>query len=180
MGSSPVAVTWTSGFAPVLSKECLDIQAARECGFTLKRVRDMTRTYSQIHRTNKYSQLSSIIWSVLAKCWISFKIYLPEWLYASIIENVLSYNLSDPLHLFPLWILISMNWSKTRTKDLFLFRLLLRNSRQKDGKLYVKVLPVKLSRPQSNLRKKHLDSYFAMVSVKHTRELSSPHFNSVI
>ena len=28
-------------------KEFLDIQAAIECGFTLKRVRDMTRTYSQ-------------------------------------------------------------------------------------------------------------------------------------
>ena len=31
----------------VLSKEFLDIQATIECGFTLKRVRDMTRTYSQ-------------------------------------------------------------------------------------------------------------------------------------
>ena len=29
------------------SKEFLDIQATIECGFTLKRVRDMTRTYSQ-------------------------------------------------------------------------------------------------------------------------------------
>ena len=29
-----------------LSKEFLDIQATVECGFTLKRVRDMTRTYS--------------------------------------------------------------------------------------------------------------------------------------
>ena len=25
-----------------------------ECGFTLKRVRDMIRTYSQMHRTDKY------------------------------------------------------------------------------------------------------------------------------
>ena len=31
---------------PVLSKEFLDIQAPKECGFTLKRVRDMIRTYS--------------------------------------------------------------------------------------------------------------------------------------
>ena len=36
-------------------KEFLDIQATIECGFTLKRVRDMIRTYSQMHRTNKYS-----------------------------------------------------------------------------------------------------------------------------
>ena len=35
-----------------------------ECGFTLKRVRDMTRTCSQMHRTNKYSEHSSIIWPV--------------------------------------------------------------------------------------------------------------------
>ena len=29
------------------SKEFLDIQATIECGFTLKRIRDMIRTYSQ-------------------------------------------------------------------------------------------------------------------------------------
>ena len=40
----PVAVTQTSDFAPVLSKEFLDIQATIECGFALKRVRDMIRT----------------------------------------------------------------------------------------------------------------------------------------
>ena len=36
-----------SDFAPASSKEFLDIQATIECGFTLKRVRDMIRTYSQ-------------------------------------------------------------------------------------------------------------------------------------
>ena len=46
MSSSPVAVTKTSDFAPVSSKEFLDIQATIECGFTLKRIRDMTRRYS--------------------------------------------------------------------------------------------------------------------------------------
>ena len=40
----------------------LDIQATIECGFTLKRVRDMIKAYSQMHRTDKYSQHSSIIW----------------------------------------------------------------------------------------------------------------------
>ena len=44
--SSPVAVTSPSDFAPASSKEFLDIQATIECGFTLKRVRDMTKTYS--------------------------------------------------------------------------------------------------------------------------------------
>ena len=51
-----------SDFAPASSKEFLDIQATTECGFTLKRVRDMIKTYSQMHRTDKYSQHSSIIW----------------------------------------------------------------------------------------------------------------------
>ena len=35
-----------------------------------KRVRDMTRTYSQMHRTDKYSQLSSVIWSVWPSGWV--------------------------------------------------------------------------------------------------------------
>ena len=35
-----------------------------ECGFTLKLVRDMIITYSQMHRTDKHSQRSSIIWPV--------------------------------------------------------------------------------------------------------------------
>ena len=60
--SNPVAVTSPSDFAPASSKEFLDIQATIECGFTLKRVRDMIKTYSQMHRTDKYSQHSSIIW----------------------------------------------------------------------------------------------------------------------
>ena len=46
LGSSPVAVTSPSDFMPASSKEFLDIQATIECGFTLKRVLDMTRTYS--------------------------------------------------------------------------------------------------------------------------------------
>ena len=46
------------------------IQATIECGFTLKRVRDMIRTYSQMHRTEKYSQHSSIIWPVWLNGWV--------------------------------------------------------------------------------------------------------------
>ena len=48
----------------VSSKEFLDIQATIECRFTLKRVRKVIRTYSQMHRTDKYSQHSLIIWPV--------------------------------------------------------------------------------------------------------------------
>ena len=46
--SNSVAVTYTSDFAPASSKEFLDIYATIECGFALKRVRDMIRTYSHL------------------------------------------------------------------------------------------------------------------------------------
>ena len=42
---------------------CLNVKELK-CGFTLKRVRGMIKTYSQMHRTDKYSQHSSIIWPV--------------------------------------------------------------------------------------------------------------------
>ena len=61
LGSSPVAVTSPADFSPASSKELLDIQATIECGLTLKRVRDMARTYSQMQRRDKYSEHSSII-----------------------------------------------------------------------------------------------------------------------
>ena len=64
MGSRPVAVTETSDFVPASSKEFLDIKTTIECGFTLKRVRDMIRTYSQMHHIDKYSEHRSIIWLV--------------------------------------------------------------------------------------------------------------------
>ena len=57
---------------PASSKEFLDIQATIECGFTLKRVRDMIRRYSQMHRTDKYSEHSSIIWSIWPNGWVFF------------------------------------------------------------------------------------------------------------
>ena len=48
LGSSPVEVTSPSDFEPASRKEFLDIQATIECGFILKRVHDMTRTYSEV------------------------------------------------------------------------------------------------------------------------------------
>ena len=41
-----------------------------ECGFTLKFICDKTRTYSEIYRTDKYSEHSSITWSVLPNGWV--------------------------------------------------------------------------------------------------------------
>ena len=60
LGLSPVAVTLTSDTAPVLSKEFLGIQATTDCGFTLKRVREIIRTYSQMPRKDKYSHLNHL------------------------------------------------------------------------------------------------------------------------
>ena len=40
-------VTYTSDMAPVSRKEFIDTQASIECGFTLKHVPDMIKTYSQ-------------------------------------------------------------------------------------------------------------------------------------
>ena len=64
VGWSPVAVTKTSDIALFSRKEFLDIQAKTECRFTVKRVRDIIKTYSQLQRKGKYSQLSAINWSV--------------------------------------------------------------------------------------------------------------------
>ena len=41
-----------------------------KCGFTLKFVRDMIKTYNQMQRTDKYSQHSSIIWPVWVNGWV--------------------------------------------------------------------------------------------------------------
>ena len=49
---------------------CMNV--AIECVFTLKRVRDIIRTYNQVHRTDKYSQQSSIIWPVWLNHWMFF------------------------------------------------------------------------------------------------------------
>ena len=45
-----------------------------ECGFTPKSVRDMIRTYSQMHGTDKYSQHSSVIWPV----WLNGRVFVYE------------------------------------------------------------------------------------------------------
>ena len=66
----PSCITETSDIPPVSSKKFLDIQANIECRFTLKCLCDMIRTYSEIHRSDKCSQLSWIIWSVWPNGWV--------------------------------------------------------------------------------------------------------------
>ena len=51
-------------FHASFQQELLNIQAIIECGFTLKRVPDMIRTYSKTDSTDKSSQKRSVIWSV--------------------------------------------------------------------------------------------------------------------
>ena len=55
---------------PVLSKEFRDIQTAIEFLFTLKRVRDMIRTCSQMQSTNNDTQHRSVSWPVWLNGWI--------------------------------------------------------------------------------------------------------------
>ena len=55
---------------PASSKEFFNIQASIECGFTLKCIHYVTRTSSQMHRTDKNSELSSIIWQVWPIAWV--------------------------------------------------------------------------------------------------------------
>ena len=57
-------------FVPVSRKEFLWLQSTTECGFTLKLVQTMTRRYSQMQRTDKCSQRSSVIWQVWLNGWM--------------------------------------------------------------------------------------------------------------
>ena len=53
-----------------------------ECGVTLKRVCDITKTYSQMPRTDKYSQHNSIIWPVWLNGWVF--VYELKWLWVRV------------------------------------------------------------------------------------------------
>ena len=54
------------------ARSSLTFRQTIECGLTVKPVRDMIITYSQMHRTNKYSQYSLIIWPVCVNSWVFF------------------------------------------------------------------------------------------------------------
>ena len=64
LGSSAAAVTYISAFVPASSNDFLDTETTIDSGYTLNRLRDMIRTYIQMHRTDKYSQRSSITFPV--------------------------------------------------------------------------------------------------------------------
>ena len=48
-------------FRACFEQEFLDIRVTIVCGFTMKPVRGIIRTYTQMHRTDKYSQHNLII-----------------------------------------------------------------------------------------------------------------------
>ena len=60
---------WNFRFPACFAQGVPLIQATIECGFTLKHTRDMIRTYSQMQRTDKYSQQSPIISPVSQNGW---------------------------------------------------------------------------------------------------------------
>ena len=106
---------------PVSSKEFFDIQANIACGFTLKRIHDMTRTYSQMHHTDKYSQFSSIIWSVwlngwvfvyeLSGCWFEYHCSQLSFRYCACFEQAVPWHSCK----YRVWIHSEMHTWMTRT-----------------------------------------------------------------
>ena len=56
--------------APTLNKEFLDIQANYRVLIHSELVRDMIITYSQMHRTDNYSQHISVVWPVWLNGWV--------------------------------------------------------------------------------------------------------------
>ena len=112
------------------ARSSLTLKQTKDSKFTLKRVRDMIITYSQMRRTGKYSQHSSIIWSVWLNGWVfayelsgcgfesscshcSFLIcrfkYILKWMGVVIINY-------HKLMLDHVWEYISESDSRTRTK----------------------------------------------------------------
>ena len=73
-------------FRACLKQRVLGIQRTIACRFILNRVRDVIRTYSQMHRTDKYLQNSSIIWPV----WLKGLVFVYQ-LSGSALESCYSY-----------------------------------------------------------------------------------------
>ena len=61
VGSILIAVTESSDSPPLSSNKILNMETTKGCGFNLKFVRDMTKSYRKVHCKDKYSHLSSII-----------------------------------------------------------------------------------------------------------------------
>ena len=60
-------------FAPALGKVFLDIQATKECGFTMKHVRDMTRTFSQLYIIRLNIYMTGLKWLMKQRVFKSYR-----------------------------------------------------------------------------------------------------------
>ena len=70
LGSSPVAVTSPSDFTPASSKEFLDIKATIRVWIHSETCMWHDKNKQSKHRTDKYSEHSSIIWPVWPNGWV--------------------------------------------------------------------------------------------------------------
>ena len=66
---SPLAFTQPWHFGMPRARSSLTLKQLESVDSLWKRVRDITRTCSQMHRTDKYSEHSSIIWLVWPNGW---------------------------------------------------------------------------------------------------------------
>ena len=106
-------------FRPASSKELLDIQATIECGFTLKRVRDIIRIYSQMHRTDKHSKQFSRLAS-LAK-WLSVCLWTKWFWVQAQLQSLNFKTASTNDHTMPTSLTVNLTFSKF--KEFWVFHL---------------------------------------------------------
>ena len=64
MGLNSTILTQFLNMTPVYSKDILEIRENGDGGLTLKQMRDMMGTYSQMFQADKYLQQSLITWLV--------------------------------------------------------------------------------------------------------------------
>ena len=97
------------------SQEFLDIHATIVCGFTLKRVHDMTRTYSEMHSTEKYSQHSSLIWTAcLNGCRVEYRCSPLSFMSRACFKQGVPWHLGN----YSLWIYyVDFGFTLTRVDD---------------------------------------------------------------
>ena len=62
VGYRVIKVTYTPVFAPFSSNKMLNLEQTKDGRFNLKLVRDVRKTYSQMHCKDKYSHISLSIW----------------------------------------------------------------------------------------------------------------------
>ena len=107
-----------SDFTPASSKEFLDIQATIECGFTLKCVCDMIKTYSQVQdifrKTFILGLLSSVVFRLQNCISDFFKLFYYEikGFYQSSLGNETDYR--DIMNVFPNILAKNLNLKKVR------------------------------------------------------------------